>query len=214
MLTCFFDFLTTPIITLCMGLIIIILTKQNRTLKDDIKDVIQYSIMWAIGYFGMWILKWTIADIVYNCGTWKSALDQFFYRVNGTHQKWGKVSVIEAIKGNLLWLNASEIEYGSISGTHAITIAVVMATVYSIKKLCFSSKLYNFNFLYEKLKANSVYAVPYIIIAFMPVMWYVILQNHSYFHSYFTYRNLLIFLLGINYFIFALTMGKKFENRS
>ena len=195
-----------------MGLITIILTKQDRKLKDDMKDILQYSIMWAVGYLGMWILKWTIADVLYNSGTWKSALEQLVYRINGTHKKYGGFSMVEVIKNNFIWFDIFQIEYGGISGSHVIIISLIMGVIYITKELLFSKKYYNLECMCNDIRSRASYAVPYLIIAIIPIIWYIVLQNHSYFHSYFTYRNLLIFSLGINFFILSFAIGKKFEN--
>lgn len=50
-------------------------------------------------------------------------------------------------------------------------------------------------------KKSIINAVPFLIIAISPIIWMLVMNNHSYYHSYYTYRNLLIFLLGINLFI-------------
>lgn len=50
-------------------------------------------------------------------------------------------------------------------------------------------------------KENIINAIPFLIIAISPIIWLLLMNNHSYYHNYFTYRNLLIFLLGINLFI-------------
>ena len=39
--------------------------------------------------------------------------------------------------------------------------------------------------------------LPYILISIMPFIWYALLQNHSYYHAFFTYRNLILTSLGI-----------------
>ena len=47
--------------------------------------------------------------------------------------------------------------------------------------------------------------LPYIIISIIPFIWYILLQNHSWHHAFFTYRDLMItnicFNLGIEEFL-------------
>ena len=38
---------------------------------------------------------------------------------------------------------------------------------------------------------------PYIVIAIMPFVWYFVLKNHSMYHSFFTYRNLLLTIITV-----------------
>lgn len=60
-------------------------------------------------------------------------------------------------------------------------------------------------------KKSIINAVPFLIIAISPIIWMLVMNNHSYYHSYYTYRNLLIFLLGINLFILNCVQTKKEE---
>ena len=38
---------------------------------------------------------------------------------------------------------------------------------------------------------------PYIVIAIMPFVWFFVLKNHSMYHSFFTYRNLLLTIITV-----------------
>lgn len=60
-------------------------------------------------------------------------------------------------------------------------------------------------------KENIINAIPFLIIAISPIIWLLLMNNHSYYHNYFTYRNLLIFLLGINLFFLNSIQTKKEE---
>ena len=56
----------------------------------------------------------------------------------------------------------------------------------------------------------------YFIIGIIPIIWYMLLQNHSYYHAFFTYRNLLISNICVNLCIeevfMFLTNEKEEEN--
>ena len=62
MITSFLDFLTCPKLTLGMPLLFLLILKKNKW-KEDIRDIIILSIMWGIGYIGMWAGKWLLTSI-------------------------------------------------------------------------------------------------------------------------------------------------------
>ena len=39
--------------------------------------------------------------------------------------------------------------------------------------------------------------IPYVITALFPIIWFVVLKEHSYVHSFFTYRILIITIISI-----------------
>ena len=39
--------------------------------------------------------------------------------------------------------------------------------------------------------------IPFLLVAILPIIWYIVLSNHTVQHAFFVYRNMLIFLFGI-----------------
>lgn len=80
-LNCFFDFLTTEIITLFVPLALYLIINKNSDIKGNFKDTVKYSLVWFAGYVFSWIYKWMLA--VFSCGmpAFKLALSQATYRV-------------------------------------------------------------------------------------------------------------------------------------
>jgi len=103
MLTCYFDFLTTPIITLLVGTITLILLNNKKELKTNIKILIKTSIFWGLGYGLMWILKWAIADFMYNKDTFATAMYQLIFRTSSYEYNGENISIFEMIMNNILW---------------------------------------------------------------------------------------------------------------
>ena len=69
-ITNYVDYLTVPLITLAIPLILYITYKQkensNLQYKYFIKIIIKSSIIWLLGYALTWFSKWVIYDILYN----------------------------------------------------------------------------------------------------------------------------------------------------
>lgn len=60
--TSFFDFLTFPIVSLGIPLVIVIDELADRKFVDKIRSVIILSISWGMGYAEFWALKWVLGD--------------------------------------------------------------------------------------------------------------------------------------------------------
>lgn len=63
MLTSFFDFLTYPLFTLGMPLILISVLGTFSSVQK-LCDIVKNSIFWGIGYGGMWCGKWMVGSIL------------------------------------------------------------------------------------------------------------------------------------------------------
>lgn len=190
MITCFLDFLTTEIITLFVPLILILGIKKEKNeiinFKDAVKVFFKSCVLWFIGYAGMWISKWILASVILNINAIDYVKDQALLRMNG-----------------LQGLNsAKEMYIGAITNN--------WHTLYPINIVKKTSELWwmlgglvTFFILiidWKKIKNNKESLIM-LIIAVMPYLRYLILANHSYRHSFFTFRSQMISIMALTYFI-------------
>ena len=163
--TCFFDLLTTPLITLGIPLILYLELTKEKQVKKIIIDIIKISLSWGIGYLSVCITKWVIVDIFFERNVINTAIQQFFYRSDKTY-----LNILGALIKNLTYTNLS--------------LFIIISSCYLIFIL---------NRKKGSLKVKE--SIPYFIIMNMPIIWYIILSQHSDMHSFFTYR-----LLSISFF--------------
>lgn len=79
-LTVYFDFLTTPLLTLGLPLTVLIMYRsENPTLTSTIKLIIS----WGLGYFILWLMKWIIATIFTEENLIENAFNQIIKRTGG-----------------------------------------------------------------------------------------------------------------------------------
>lgn len=177
MLTNFFDFLTVPIVTYAIPMILYFLLKQKEekaTVKNVLINIIKYGMLWGIGYGLTWITKWILVDFIYNKDIIKTAINQVLYRSTGTNE----IFIKEVIEKNF------EYERKFFPITTAITFVIIDIQLAVGKLKIKTDKL--------SIKEYLIKILPYIIIGVMPIIWYSILKDHSYKHAFFTYRNILI----------------------
>lgn len=195
MMTCYFDLLTYPVVTLGIPLLIWLMLcskKESRTIVENIKQLIFGSIAWCLGYFGIWVGKWALGSII----TGKNLFD----------------AAIKAAETRAS--SATEIE--DISRTAAIEEAfknvftgpfwfIVMFLIIMIVAFL----------LMKKIKINRKKVVDnlwILLVSLISVIWYLVIANHSYWHMFFTYRTLSIFVFAIGcYIVSLLELNKKKE---
>ena len=189
MLTNFFDFLTVPMITLCFPLMIVLLLnekEENNTWKKIILEIVKLGIAWSIGYGLTWLTKWVLVDIFLKRNLVGVAFGQIGYRSVARDY-----TIFNAIGPN--------IEYENIFLPMSVIITIVMTIVYAFIAKPDSSKY----------KLQNI--LPYLFIAITPYIWYAVLKNHSAEHSFFTYRNQIITIIGLNICINHLILKLKKE---
>ena len=159
--------LDIPLLTLGGPLILYFLFKE-RDGKNDFKELIKFSILWLLGYALIWFLKWVLMDVIYGRNLIKIGIGQVLYRSSG---------------GILLKFLATF--YNILNMAIPIFIDTILILYLSIK--------YIKNINEETRKKGRIF----FIISLMPIIWYIILPNHSLNHYFFTYRLLFISILSI-----------------
>lgn len=179
-LTVYFDFLTYPLVSLGIPLIIL-LNETDESLTQNLKTIIISSVFWGVGYIGMWIEKWLIASIILHKNIVADGISQFLLRSSSEIEgiaftKWDCIN--RQISVLLKWPYL------------LLFIGVLVFILVKNNKVILA---------YFKSKEELFYMlsrfVPYLIICTYPFIWYYIASNHCYANPKFTYR-----LLGITVF--------------
>ena len=190
-LTSFFDYLTVPLITLCLPISIYILKlmKEKKDWKYCIKVLIKNSIIWSIGYISVWIFKWVQYDLTINdsYNMLSIGFGQVFFRMKRVNEAVG-------------------IDVSYISIIIKIISKSLLYTIFSIIILFVINK---FKPIIKKLNKN---VIPFLLLSFYPIIWFIILANHTILHAHFVYRHSLIFMLGILLCFYELFFVKEVES--
>ena len=158
-LTCFFDLLTTPLLTLGIPLSVMLSLQSDEgfSFKKALVEIIKLVLLWGLGFALTFVTKWALATLILGQNIFADAYEVSLYRMETDEfTRW------DAVTKNLEMLNW--------------WIVGVVAFVLLIFNLV---KTRRFNF--KK-------AILFLIVGLMPYVWYFILSNHSYLHWWFTYR--------------------------
>ena len=185
MLTCFFDFLTTEIITLFVPIIYVYTIRyRNNEVTDilkEIKQIMLWIVLWGLGYASMWGAKWLIASIVLNINALDYVVDKAMIRINGPIENYSIIYVmIQGIIRNISTLYPFYM-FKNTATVVCILIGIVVVTILLIKKD----------------KKSIINFFIYFFIAISPYIRYIILANHSYKHYIFTFREQLITIMAL-----------------
>lgn len=175
----YFDFLTYPVVTLGFPLCTYFLLKEKETLRQSIGKVAGYSISWAIGYAGMWAMKWIIADLTLHTGTIKDAA-------------WSIIGRTEAIGGRprvsggwyVISLNLQEYKWDLYLILAIVIAALTLAAILAA-------------FCRMPVKQVLSEAASYFAIFCIPFAWIIVVQHHSALHARFTFRIISVAVLAV-----------------
>lgn len=170
MATSYFDFLTFPLITLGIPLVLLIVMEKLSWQKRG-KKLIKYSICWGMGYTIFWAEKWCIALLVLGCSRLQNIMGALSER--SSMEAYGKeISYLQVIYNNTIPFNQP---------SWKIVFAILCVAL-----LC----MVGFRLKQGKkcLYADFNYILPLGMIGCMPLIWYRVAANHSYIHYSFTYR--------------------------
>lgn len=172
MLTSYFDFLTYPFVSLGIPLVFLLTYLEDETLVRKIFYMAQNSILWCLGYAGMWAGKWILGSILSpESGSMHEALSSISYRGSNITDE-GVVNVFDVLMKNLyVYLK------------WPIILLIGLSVIYFIFQIIRKKKFNRFNLLP---------CIPYLLVCLYPIAWYMIAKNHSYEHAFMAYRELSI----------------------
>ena len=106
-LTCFFDVLTTEILTILVPVLIVlamrIKNKKIESFKEQFLFLLKSGVLWFIAYTCMWFVKWILASIVLNINAFDYVKKEAMTRINGSISVWTTEEVmLKALKNNFV----------------------------------------------------------------------------------------------------------------
>ena len=178
-ITAYVDLLTYPLLALCFNLVLFcFITVNTNKWKEQLTQIIIASVMWVLGYALMWMSKWVVLSI-YVKGAVKSALSEVVYRTvsDSTVSRYiNSTSIFNAFTANLRLL---------------LTRPAVLIIVLSVIGLVFLTLKNKYKFRLT----NKLYSL--IFIGLYPVIWCLIVRQHSAVHAVFVHRIIVIDILVI-----------------
>ena len=177
-LTCFFDVLTTEILTILVPVLIVlamrIKNKKIESFKEQFLFLLKSGVLWFIAYTCMWFVKWILASIVLNINAFDYVKKEAMTRINGSIGVWTTEEVmLKSLKNNFVILIPF---YKCIKNNVHLLFTIIIPIITVLLTSDF------------KDKQKRTFFVLSFIIALVPYGRYLVLSNHSFLHSFFTFR--------------------------
>lgn len=185
--TAFFDFLTTETVTILIPLMLVIGVRACEGRCKGFLSTLILSIRclttWVFSYLGAFILKWTLSSAVTGKNVFTDAIGSALVRVNGdTVAEGAEISFISPLLANISSMLYSESRVEAVKSViFLICLTILCAAVIILSKRC----------------RNADKTSVLLILGAIVPMRFLILGNHSYMHSFFTYRALSCTVLAI-----------------
>ena len=185
-LIAYLDLLTYPLVNVGFLLCFALIVDENSHWIEKIKKTLINTILWFVGYAGMWASKWLISSFLLKRNVLTDAMEAASIRMSSSSadSSW---TYWEVVKRNI---------------EHCPDIIIPLCIIFMLYIIV---RIFRNGIELQSIK-NSV---SYIIIAIMPFAWYFVLKNHSQIHAFFTHRELAVAYLAVLFFFTAIVSEKR-----
>lgn len=189
-LTAFFDFLTTETVTILIPLILVTAIRSREcrleSPRKTVKTLLHCGLCWALAYLGTFAVKWGAVSLATGENHVLTAIDSVSQRVSGV-----------VVEGNLHTAPGMLMAIGSnftalFEGTSRTEYRQVIFKLMIIAVLAFL--IYRVFRIRQKPRPGSGFVL---LLGSVVLLRYSILANHSYMHSFFTYRALVSTIFSV-----------------
>lgn len=97
MATSYFDFLTYPVASLGMPLIVWLLLHREENARARLARCCSCGLCWAFGYAGMWAGKWALALLYGSEGFWSTLVGSLGVRTSHEIRGVGEIGPLDAL---------------------------------------------------------------------------------------------------------------------
>lgn len=184
-ITNYFDLLTYPLVTFGIPAVLLIFTMERKTLLSSIGLLFMIGCAWLSGYAAMWMGKWTVATLVLHQNIYLDAFQQIILRTND-EVKNSDLTYSLVLNKNLELLQ--RLPYALV---FYIPLAVKIPAM-------ISHLIQDWKAFLQKLLLTLCFVL-------FPLIWILILRNHSFMHYFYTYRILIIASFAIQCAAFSMS---------
>ena len=180
LLTNYVDLLTFPLLTLGFPLVML-LAMRLRTQESGgrlLALTIACCAAWAVGFGGMWVLKWVLTAAVFGWERLGSIVAQATLRASSgsNGETFSRLSVV---------VRNFDVFLAKASYLLLIGLAVLATLAPAVRRA-----------VRDRHVRLDPRALTLLVVLAVPIVWYLVLANHAYDHTYYTYRNATVSVLA------------------
>lgn len=175
-MTAFFDFLTYPMATLGMAVVFLLIRNPSENdWKKTIGLIVKWCFFWGLGYAGMWSAKWLIASVILQ----DNIIGGEVMRQASAHTSDVIIMDVHYNPLQVVWKNIAVLAKWPYL---LLAVGVILLGIKNRMKL-------------EVRRWKQI--IPFLIIALSPMVWLMLLKNHSGWLYWYTYRGLMVTVFAV-----------------
>lgn len=180
-LVAFLDFLTYPFVAFGIPVLTTFLLYKEESFIKNFLSIIKNGIAFAVGYAGMWGMKWILATLFTDENIIANAINSVLHRTGVTDMTgdntFMSISVGDALSRNLT-------AFFNEQNLMMLLIVGIVVLIFGI-------------FNYKQLKFDKNIIAICTIMAIAPFLWIVLLSNHCSLHPHLEWRTFAVFIYAL-----------------
>ena len=169
--TAYFDFLTYPTATLGIPAVFYFCVRENTSMRDTFCRGVKVCFSWAVGYVGMWAGKWLIGSLILRQNVLALAADKLTER--------------SSADAGILYNIRAALSANLRSFLHTpVTLLVMILAAFLLFKLIRTGR--------RKPEQTATVLFPFVVLALLPIAWYIVTSQHAVIHHWFTNKALAV----------------------
>lgn len=183
MTVCYVDYLTYPIVTFGMPIVLVTLMLPEQSAKREWHRLAVCGLCWALGYFGIWAGKWLLVVLFGNEPTFVSDLVAKLTERSGNTTPHEVLSYAAVIKSQLMVFAKKSYLIAAVAAALGFAAAWLRALTAKTDP--------------GGARQGAGCRLVLLAVALLPFVWYFFTQNHCYQHAFFTSRGLAVTVFAL-----------------
>lgn len=194
-LVAFLDFLTYPLVAFAIPFITSFLLYKKDRFVDVIKFFFSNGFAFVYGYVGMWGMKWILASLFTNENVILDAFQSVLHRT-GAIDDSGDSAFIQISAKDAVINNVNT--FFNDTNKVIILVALILVVSYFIR-------------MKENFHLHKNIVLLCIVIAILPLIWFVVLKNHCSLHPHLEWRTLSIMIYSLGILVMNFVIKEKIK---
>jgi hypothetical protein len=172
--TAYFDFLTYPAATLGIPAVFYCCVRKDSPVRDAFCRGVKVCFAWGVGYGLMWAGKWLFGSLILRKNILAIASDKVTERSSGDGNMLHNIHA--ALSANIKTFLHTPVSI-------LVFLLAVIFCIVLLQQLCRKQ---------QTVRHAASVIFPFLVLAFVPVAWYLISSQHAVIHYWFTNKALMV----------------------
>lgn len=190
MITMYFDFYTTPILTFGLPAIYLYAVRTVHEQPVRKKQICADALAWGLGYVLMWIAKLVLTTLFTDINAIRDGFVSFAGRIGITKEDWlaEQYDSVKALRS--VWNMLTS--YPEESGKKVVAVALVVVLLWVLVRFIRNRQPLS------SLRLNDAF----LLIAVFPLIWFMVASQPTNIHAWFQYRGVAVTIWALMMYVY------------